>query len=96
MKLQGGGRRHNHFLGAGHLRLLRGLCAQSHLRQASTIRSVQMTIAEHLLEPFHPINTNILSISTIQCPGPLPQIAQLHRDSPNIRTGGQNECDRRQ
>ena len=63
MTLQGGGRWNHHFLGAGHLRLLRGLCAQSHLRQASTIRSVQMAIAEQLLEPFHPINTNTQSIS---------------------------------
>ena len=27
-----------------------------------------------------------------QCSGPLPQIAQLHRVSTNIRTGGQKKC----
>ena len=94
MILQGGGRRNHHFLGAGHLRLLRGLCAQSHLRQASTIRSVQLPNTSPLLHFIRLIQT--LNQYSWQCSGPLPQIAQLHRVSTNIRTGGQNECDRRQ
>ena len=90
MTLQGGGRRHNHFLGAGHLRLLRGLCAQSHLRQASTIRSVQLPNTSFLLHFIRLIQT--LNQYSWQCSGPLPQIAQLHRVSTNIRTGGQKKC----